>query len=725
MKSKSCGIRPLARRILERVDAHRTSEAIMETEKGHSQDFDLDKTDKLPILVGAMFDAEVADDAIPMPQDESRVNQALRNDYSDDVESPPVLTAVPSPAELGGARTVTPVPSGAGQHDFLRPSPVDLPSLTESMRTVEERIARQQADYDVLSRSFDRARESESAALARVAILEQGAALLRSALEAEQSRVREHERVLRERQAAGESSRTRAEEALLEAERHLSEAKTLKEALGSRDATIAQVLHSLGERDAQLAALQQEHVKVQRILDESRKSQAKSLEDLASAKVKSSDLAQRLDASTEAAMRLGARIQRADMEVNQLRAELGAVRATASAYLEQLRTREFRRGFDENLLRELEVKTGATDAAQVATIAQQARNLKQAETALAEFKQKFANAEAERTRLSLELAERNTSLAEARAAVNGDVQRITHRLESAERGQSDQAAQIARLQSEHAAKITQMQNDHAAKMAQGQGEHLAKITQLQTEQAAQLSALQAQHKASLAELVAQAEEREQEMTVLMAHLHEARKPMEPVEAEIKRLTAELSARSQALEELSAEAQQLRSSLERTRGALEEREFLIRRLERAESNNANVLGRIQTSMERLGSVPLGGEAAGPLAQLEWSAELIRVDGERNVSHALSRRTRIGRASGCELQVDSTSVSRHHALVVTGPRETIIEDLNSTNGVIVNGRKISRASLNDGDMVIVGDVHFRFVAKSTTPAPGSFETPAAAQ
>ncbi len=51
---------------------------------------------------------------------------------------------------------------------------------------------------------------------------------------------------------------------------------------------------------------------------------------------------------------------------------------------------------------------------------------------------------------------------------------------------------------------------------------------------------------------------------------------------------------------------LRATLERTRGALEEREFLIRRLERSESNNANVLGRIQTSIERLG---LGAGGAG--------------------------------------------------------------------------------------------------------------------
>ena len=90
-------------------------------------------------------------------------------------------------------------------------------------------------------------------------------------------------------------------------------------------------------------------------------------------------------------------------------------------------------------------------------------------------------------------------------------------------------------------------------------------------------------------------------------------------------------------------------------------------------------------------------------------MVRLDGEREISHTLGRRTRIGRAQGCELQIDSSSVSRHHALIVAGPRETIIEDLNSTNGVIVNGRKISRAFLNDGDMVLVGDIQFRYASK----------------
>ena len=47
---------------------------------------------------------------------------------------------------------------------------------------------------------------------------------------------------------------------------------------------------------------------------------------------------------------------------------------------------------------------------------------------------------------------------------------------------------------------------------------------------------------------------------------------------------------------------------------------------------------------------------------------------------------------------------------GPRDTIVEDLNSTNGVILNGRKITRAFLTDGDILIVGEVQFRYVAKA---------------
>src|ERR1019366_6890559 len=136
-------------------------------------------------------------------------------------------------------------------------------------------------------------------------------------------------------------------------------------------------------------------------------------------------------------------------------------------------------------------------------------------------------------------------------------------------------------------------------------------------------------------LHAEVKKRDDEITVLVAQLKEARRPIEPIEAEVKRLTDELAAKAALLEQLNELNRSLGAALERARGALEEREFLIRRLERSESNNANVLGRIQTSIERLGATQTPAAAA-PVA--EWSAEMIRVDGERPVTYVLSKRTR---------------------------------------------------------------------------------------
>jgi pSer/pThr/pTyr-binding forkhead associated (FHA) protein len=104
--------------------------------------------------------------------------------------------------------------------------------------------------------------------------------------------------------------------------------------------------------------------------------------------------------------------------------------------------------------------------------------------------------------------------------------------------------------------------------------------------------------------------------------------------------------------------------------------------------------------------------------DWPAEFLRIDGGQEISYALGRRTRVGRAPECELHIDSQSVSRHHALLLKGLRYLIIEDLNSTNGVIVNGRKVSRLFLSDGDVMTIGEIQFRCVlnpAKSTSETP----------
>jgi type II secretory pathway predicted ATPase ExeA len=62
--------------------------------------------------------------------------------------------------------------------------------------------------------------------------------------------------------------------------------------------------------------------------------------------------------------------------------------------------------------------------------------------------------------------------------------------------------------------------------------------------------------------------------------------------------------------------------------------------------------------------------------------------------------IGRTADNDLQVDSRFVSRHHAQVVTSFSGSVIEDLNSTNGIYVRGKRVRRHRLVEGDVVQIG-------------------------
>jgi len=77
--------------------------------------------------------------------------------------------------------------------------------------------------------------------------------------------------------------------------------------------------------------------------------------------------------------------------------------------------------------------------------------------------------------------------------------------------------------------------------------------------------------------------------------------------------------------------------------------------------------------------------------------------------------IGREEGCEVWVDSTTVSRRHARIRLTDGRATIEDLGSKNGTFVRGAKIAApAELADGDTLEVGSVRllFRTSASSKT-------------
>jgi predicted component of type VI protein secretion system len=63
--------------------------------------------------------------------------------------------------------------------------------------------------------------------------------------------------------------------------------------------------------------------------------------------------------------------------------------------------------------------------------------------------------------------------------------------------------------------------------------------------------------------------------------------------------------------------------------------------------------------------------------------------------------VGRSAGCQLSLDDPLVSRRHALLVVSPEGVTIEDLQSRNGVLLNGQRIpGRTKVQAGDKIVIG-------------------------
>jgi hypothetical protein len=78
----------------------------------------------------------------------------------------------------------------------------------------------------------------------------------------------------------------------------------------------------------------------------------------------------------------------------------------------------------------------------------------------------------------------------------------------------------------------------------------------------------------------------------------------------------------------------------------------------------------------------------------------VDGP-GTRHELSKgRNVIGRGTEADIRLPDTGVSRKHVDVILDSGTAIAEDLGSTNGTLVNGRRITRQSLADGDVIRIG-------------------------
>lgn len=75
--------------------------------------------------------------------------------------------------------------------------------------------------------------------------------------------------------------------------------------------------------------------------------------------------------------------------------------------------------------------------------------------------------------------------------------------------------------------------------------------------------------------------------------------------------------------------------------------------------------------------------------------------------------VGRSEECTFPIPSRRLSRQHARVFAGPDGWYVEDLNSTNGVHVDGVKVTSVRLTHGQEVRFGPVPFRFEIEASAP------------
>jgi pSer/pThr/pTyr-binding forkhead associated (FHA) protein len=78
--------------------------------------------------------------------------------------------------------------------------------------------------------------------------------------------------------------------------------------------------------------------------------------------------------------------------------------------------------------------------------------------------------------------------------------------------------------------------------------------------------------------------------------------------------------------------------------------------------------------------------------------------------------IGRKADNDIVIDNLAVSGFHAKLVKEGETVYLEDQNSTNGTFVNGKKVAKCALNNGDVVLIGTHTIEFFA-GTRPSEAS--------
>lgn len=81
--------------------------------------------------------------------------------------------------------------------------------------------------------------------------------------------------------------------------------------------------------------------------------------------------------------------------------------------------------------------------------------------------------------------------------------------------------------------------------------------------------------------------------------------------------------------------------------------------------------------------------------------------------------IGRKPENDIHIDNLNVSGHHAKIFTILNDSFIEDLDSTNGTFVNGNKIVKHALQNGESIVIGQFKLKYDNANADDEENDFE------
>jgi chromosome segregation ATPase len=680
---------------------------------------DLDATDELPVLDPAAYEAAIR----------SRESAGASDDG-------PTATQPALPAAASAIPDQRSVPNAA-------PPAPDADVVLAVEHWIAEKTEELRAHHDALNL----AQHERTAAVARAGALSRELAETSASVEALNGR----EQALAEA-LAGEQEAARHRTAELDAARReaVRLAQQMVDARASeiqQKAALAASGALLEQRSADLQALQRTHETLVAEQQRATRELAELGSRLRESEARELDAQRSIETQNLAHTEL---TQRAQQEANareRLATEVSSLQSQLATCIESLHNRESYRAIYESTLQELDIELVAA-------------------------KQQAAAHEALANQLDAELQSRDLGLQDA--VRERDEARLLHDTEitqrATERGEGERKleeleARVVQLTAEHAdasarcvafeATLATAQRRAEAE-AEASGAAAERLRELESANAARQGELtQARleierNRALLADLTAallksqtmfsdqgrQLEERDAAASAMATSHAEQTAQITILRGQVEELTARLAApdaERRALEEkIASLAKELGESESRgarlevmitelrgTVGQLDtlvaERDAELQRATQMASMNAYALGRVQTSIDELGRTLTASEGASAQAQVSI---LTRVDNGQNHSVVLRGRTTIGRDRDNDLPLAMRSVSRHHAVLIPGVRTAFVQDLSSTNGVLVNQRRVRCARLEHGDMISLGEAQFRY---TVNPAPAAGPAP----